>query len=236
LPETWQGYLAQLSSKERLKVGNRLRRLQNRYAVEFRKCSDKNELTDQLQSLFALHQKRWEARGNVGSFRSEERKQFYRLMSEEFLRQGWLELWALRLNGISVAAQFAFRYRTTVFSLQEGFDPEYCADSVGYVLRSYVLKQLLESGVRRYEFLAGADESKLRWGGEMGRYIHVHIAAPRSVGSLHLWKTRAITGAKAKLRALLPQQIATWITWVERVVYSRGTVGLVPQAKRDDAS
>ena len=236
MPETWQGYLAQLSSKERLKVGNRLRRLQNRYLVEFTKCTDQTALDSHLQTLFDLHQKRWVARGEVGSFRSEKRKQFYRIMSEQFLKRGWLELWSLRLNGTAVAGQFAFRYRTTVFSLQEGFDPEYSADSVGYVLRSHVLKQLIDSGIRRYEFLAGADESKLRWGGETGHYIGVHIAASGSWGNLYLWVRQAITYTKAKLRARLPQQIASWIARLERIVHSRRNAPLLSSPSREDAS
>jgi len=221
LPETWQGYLAQLSSKERLKVGNRLRRLQARYTVEFRKCTSRTELPSQLQTLFALHQKRWEARGKPGSFRSEERKNFYSLMSEQFLRQGWLELWTLLLNGEPVAAQFGFRYGSTVFSLQEGFDPEHSADSVGYVLRSYVLQQLINSGIRRYEFLAGADESKLRWGGETGHYLNIHVAAPRTWGSLHLQAARTIWKAKTKVRTLYPGLTGSCLAWLERIGWSR---------------
>jgi len=52
---------------------------------------------------------------------------------------GSLELWLLDLDGRTVAAQCGLRYGELVCALQEGFDPDYATDSVGYVLRSYVL-------------------------------------------------------------------------------------------------
>ncbi len=45
LPETWAQYLKQLSSKERGKVGIRLRRLLSRHKVCFRRCEHPDELS-----------------------------------------------------------------------------------------------------------------------------------------------------------------------------------------------
>ena len=36
--------------------------------------------------------------------------------------------------------------------------------SVGYVLRGRLLRNLIDRGIRRYDFLGGEDESKTRWG------------------------------------------------------------------------
>jgi len=35
---------------------------------------------------------------------------------------------------------------------------------VGYVLRGQLLRNLIDRGIRRYDFLGGEDESKTRWG------------------------------------------------------------------------
>jgi CelD/BcsL family acetyltransferase involved in cellulose biosynthesis len=214
LPDTWEAYLKQLSPKERGKVGNRLRRLQSRFPTKFYKCSSAIELPACLDHLFRLHQKRWESRGEPGSFASQERRRFYADMAQQFLSRGWLELWLFELNEAAVAAQYAFRYGRTVYSLQEGFDPDYSSDSVGYVLRSYALREFIESGIRRYEFLAGENESKLRWGGITGNYLNIHLAQPLTRGSLHLSFAQFTKTTKAWLRRVLPPPVVAFLTSV----------------------
>jgi CelD/BcsL family acetyltransferase involved in cellulose biosynthesis len=216
LPETWEAYLKQLSPKERGKVGNRFRRLQSRFQTKFYKCSTLSELPVCLENLFRLHQKRWESRGEPGSFASPERRRFYADMAQQFLSRGWLELWLLELNGVAVAAQYGFRYGQTVYSLQEGFDPDHASDSVGYVLRSYALREFIESEVRRYEFLAGENESKLRWGGTSGNYLNIHLARPLTRGSLYLSFTQIVKTTKSWLRRVLPPSLVAFLTSVRR--------------------
>jgi CelD/BcsL family acetyltransferase involved in cellulose biosynthesis len=216
LPETWEAYLKSLSPKERGKVGNRLRRLQSRFPTRFYKCSTPSELPACLENLFRLHQKRWETREEPGSFASAERRRFYYDMADQFLSRNWLELWLFELNGITVAAQYGFRYGKTVYSLQEGFDPDFSSDSVGYVLRSYALREFIEFGVRRYEFLAGQNESKLRWGGTTGNYLNIHLARPWTRGSVHLSLKQFSKATKSWLRRVLPPSLIAFLTSVRK--------------------
>jgi len=204
MPDHWEEYLRQLTSKERGKVGVRTRRLEKHYSVRYIKCAE-SELQPALDVLFRLHQSRWQVRGESGSFASSERRQFYEELSQALLKRGWLEFWLLELNGKRVAAQFGFRYGKTVFSLQEGFDLAHSSDSVGYVLRAHVLKQLITDGVRRYDFLAGQSEAKSRWGAQLGHYVDIHFARPWSVGALYLQGLHRAESVKRQLRARLPR-------------------------------
>ena len=204
LPESWESFLKRLSSKERGKVGNRLRRLENRHQLRFRRCETENELPEFLHALFALHQKRWESRGERGSFSLPERLQFYREMCSLLVSRNWLELWIMDMDGIPVAAQVGLRYCSSVSSLQEGFDPDYSSDSVGYVLRSHVLRSCIAAGVRNYEFLAGDQESKQRWGAEMGNYIDICFAHPGAAGTAHLLASEWARSCKHWLRQRVP--------------------------------
>jgi len=118
-----------------------------------------------------------------------------------------LQFWVLELDGNIVAAQFGFRYADTVFSLQEGFDPDYSTDSVGYVLRSQVLKNLIPDGVRRYDFLGGIDDSKTRWGAQVKSYLDIEFARPLTRASLHLTMKYKTAETKAWLRKRLPPSV-----------------------------
>lgn len=186
LAETWETHLKGISAKERGKIGIRGRKLEKKFEVQIRRCSDEAEIDSLLNALYELHGKHWQLRGLPGTLNSPARRQLYSELARLLLARRRLEFWVLELNGKIAAAQFGLRHGTTVFSLQEGFDPEYAADSVGYVLRSQVLKQIIAEGVRRYDFLGGTDDSKMRWGGELRHYLNLHFARPGSKGSLYL--------------------------------------------------
>ena len=204
LPSTWEAYLKRLSGKERGKIGLRARRLEKKHLVAIRKCTEEHELDVALKALFELHGKHWQLRGLPGTLHLPERRRFYHELAGLLLACHRLEMWWLEADGKIVAAQFGLRYGDTVFSLQEGFDPEYSADSVGYVLRSQVLKNLIADGIRKYDFLGGTDDSKLRWGAEVRSYLNLELARPRTRGSVHLQLKYKTNQTKAWLREHLP--------------------------------
>jgi CelD/BcsL family acetyltransferase involved in cellulose biosynthesis len=208
LPDTWAEYLKRLTAKERRKVGIRLRRLQARSKVSFQRCEHPDDLRSSLDTLYALHQKRWEARGEPGSFSLPERLQFYEEMTQALLFRGWLGLWRMEIDGVPVAAQIGMSYGDGVYALQEGFDPAYASDSVGYVLRSHILQECVESGVRFYDFLYGDQDSKQRWGADVGHYIDFHFAKPASIGAIYLESVRVVESCKDWFRTHAPEK--TW--------------------------
>src|SRR5262245_5717403 len=211
LPETWEQYGKMLSAKERGKIGLRFRKLEKKYKLEIRKCAEESELERSLNALFDLHGKHWQQRGLPGTFDIKERRQFYQELSSLLLKKGLLEFWVLKLNDQVVAAQFGFRYDKTVFSLQEGFDPAFSADSVGYVLRSQVLKSIIERGIRAYDFLGGTNESKMRWGATLKNYIDIEFARPSSMGSAYLRLKTKTAETKEWFRMRLPSPVLrTW--------------------------
>lgn len=207
LPGSWEAYLKGLSSKERGKIGLRARRLEKKYPVRIRKVAEEAELAPALAALFDLHTKHWGLRSLPGSFQSPARRQFYHDLAPPLLARQRLEFWLLELDGRIAAAQFALRHGDAVYSLQEGFDPEYSSDSVGYVLRSHVLQDLIARGTRNYDFLGGVADSKLRWGARVQSYLSVEFARPRSAGSLLLSLKQKGAGAKAWLRGRLPDPV-----------------------------
>jgi CelD/BcsL family acetyltransferase involved in cellulose biosynthesis len=200
LPDSWDSYVKELSAKERGKMGIRTRRLEKLYKVQYRRSSQVQDLERDLETLFALHQLRWEADGRPGTFISPARRQFYRDLATLLLSRNQLQLWFLQLDGKPVAAQFGFRFAHTVYSLQEGFDPSFANDSVGYVLRAHVLRILIAEGVRKYDFLGGVNDSKTRWGAQVSRYVNFQFARPRTAGSLYLRVKDELKKGKKSLR------------------------------------
>lgn len=203
-PESWESLLQQLSKSERHTLVRRMRRLEERYKVRCFKCTHQEELPYHLEELMRLHQKRWEQQGQPGTFALPARRHFYSEMAAALLSRGRLELWLLELDRRIVAAEFNFRYGHTVYALQDGFDPDYYADSVGSLLRAYVFQHLMAVGVRRFDFLVGAGYHKTRWGAQVGAYMCLDFARPRSFGSGYLRASLGARNTKEWLQANLP--------------------------------
>jgi len=207
LPESWEIYLRQLSSQSRSNVTRYSRRLQAHYCVKISKCEHEKELRGYLEDLFDLHQKRWELRGESGSFAEPCRRKFYQEMATLFLARGWLQLWRLELDGKVAAIQFAFRYGDVVYQLQEGLNPDYHSDKVGHVLRGYLLERWIHERVHRYDYLGGKETHKLQWGAKISNYTDIRFARPAGLGSLYLSLDRRMHNTKECLREYLPASI-----------------------------
>jgi CelD/BcsL family acetyltransferase involved in cellulose biosynthesis len=204
LPNDWDTYFKQLSSTMRKNFKYHLRRLEKRPDFRIYRCSHQNELLQCLPALFELHQKRWRANGDPGSFGSEKRRGFYRLLSSVLLSRNWLEFWILEIGGKRIAADYGFRYHNVVYALQAGFDPSEHADSPGFCLKGVMLKDLIESGVQKYDFLAGFGENKAQWNAQLSYYQHVHFARRRSLGGFYLQARYQSKSAKEWVREHLP--------------------------------
>src|SRR5262249_5130912 len=158
-----EAYQASLKSRFRTKVRSTLREITTSHEVRFRRAQSAMDLKTDLQTLFDLHEKRWESKGVKGVFRNLAKRQFYERIASLFLARGWLAFDFLELDGAAVACQMCFNYRGTQFLLQEGFDPRLSSESVGIALRAMVFKKAIEEGIRHYDFLAGVGRHKTQW-------------------------------------------------------------------------
>lgn len=203
LPRTWSEYLERLDAGFRPLLTRYPKRLRSRYTVSIQRCEREEDLDSALQALFTLHQMRWSDRGEPGAFSVAERRAFYFEMAKSFLQSGWLEFWLLKLEQEIVAAQFCFRYGKTIYLLQEGFNPQYAPEKVGYALRAHVLQEMIRTGADRYDFLGGADAYKLKFGAQEGCYLTLRFAGPSWRGRVHL----ALQYRKQKIKKWLKRKL-----------------------------
>ncbi len=222
LPDSWESFLAQLPKKFGRGLDHATAALSSRYSVRSFRCSNEDELGYGLDALFALHQKRWKSKREPGAFAQDCRRSFYTDLSRRLLRCGRLEFWLLQLNGNAVAAQFSFRYRDTVYHLQEGVDPDYLAERAGVALRVHVLKQLIQEGVRDYDFLGGTDAHKRLWRARAGLYKGISFARPLTRGALYLKMKEIAMGADTWMHAHLPSSAFKVLRWIYRGTHGQG--------------
>ncbi|MBZ5506260.1 MAG: GNAT family N-acetyltransferase [Acidobacteriia bacterium] len=204
LPPTWPQYLNTLESSFRPLLTRYPKRLQSRFSVRIARSERVEDLNEQLEVLFRLHQMRWTGRGEPGAFASAQRRDFYLRMSKAFLQRGWLEFWLLTLDGEMVGAQFCFRYNDTVSLLQEGFHPKYTAEKIGYALRAHVLEEIIRTGAHHYDFLGGSDAYKAKFGARQANYLNLSFSGPSVRGRAYLALQKQKQQFKTWLKGKLP--------------------------------
>lgn len=159
-PET---YFRSLSKNKRQQLKAEMKRGWDRPGVVVECCTREEDLHEYLEALFSLHNRRWQEKGESGSFAGRPQQvEFYRQFAPIAQRNGWLRLYVYREEGDIKAVQFGYVYGGVFFQVQEGFDPGY-VKGVGNVLRAKVIEACVAEGVESYDFLADMSEHKRRW-------------------------------------------------------------------------
>jgi CelD/BcsL family acetyltransferase involved in cellulose biosynthesis len=202
LPASFDSFLKERQSRFRTRIRSLLRRVDHgEFVFEYR-CEPR-ELKRKLRSLFALHQQRWSAAGRSGVFAAAARRIFYAHFATRFARNGWLRLYSLRRDNRYVAHQLCFGHEGTTYLLQEGFDVTDASASYGQMLRASVIRHLIDTGERRYDFLAGFSQHKEEWGAGRTSMLRIILARRTFRGWSYLnapvWRERLANTAKRVL-------------------------------------
>jgi CelD/BcsL family acetyltransferase involved in cellulose biosynthesis len=161
LGETFDDYVGSLKKRMRSKARQALRRGEE---GELQWYAPTDALEPWLAELWDLHARRWERAGHAGSFADERRRAWYRDLLPREATAGTLALARLRRDGRTIAVQYGLLRATTYYQVQEGYDPELESERPGSQLRALMIRDLLERGVRRYDFMEGYTRHKADWG------------------------------------------------------------------------
>ena len=176
LPQTFDEYIKSLKPRFRTKIRSSRKKLQKGFSVKFYECDPGHELEKKLIQLFTLHQKKWVAGGNTGSFYKIAKRRFYRDIASPFLANNWLKFYFLEVDGKTIACQFSFLYNNRILHLQEGFDINYGEYDIGNVLRGFVMEKIIAEKVNTYDFLGGITYHKKNWGAKEHFSCHLTFA------------------------------------------------------------
>ncbi len=162
LPSTWEEYLETLTAKQRHEVRRKLRRLSEMGAVNYRVVHDVtavNNAMDDFLRMFA------QSRQDKSVFLTSRTESFFRSLAEAMARAGLLRLGILELSGRAAAMVLCFDYNGCRYLYNSGYDPQYRYLSVGLVSKVLCIKNSLDEGKQRFDFLKGGEPYKYRLGG-----------------------------------------------------------------------
>jgi len=163
LPASWEEYLAGLDKKQRHEVRRKLRRLWEAGKVAYR-CHEVNEqevgsLTDTFLKLFAL------SREEKARFLTAQMESFFRSLAEAMAELRLLRFGILEVNEQPAAMTMVFDYNGSMYLYNSGYDPQYNSLSVGLLSKVLGIKESIERGRKKWDFLKGAEKYKYQLGG-----------------------------------------------------------------------
>jgi CelD/BcsL family acetyltransferase involved in cellulose biosynthesis len=157
--DSWDEFLRARSRNFRQQVRRFPRKVAELGRVSYRLATDPERLPQDLDTLFQLHQRRW---GNAATAFLRAAP-FHREFAAQALRQGWLRLWFLEIDGRPVAADYGFRFAGAESAYQSGRDPGLRQQPIGFLLLAHVVREALTDGMREFRLLRGGHGYKERF-------------------------------------------------------------------------
>jgi CelD/BcsL family acetyltransferase involved in cellulose biosynthesis len=162
LPSDFEAYLKRLPAKERHEIRRKKRRAEKEGMLAFERICDPTRVMAAMPSFLHLFRS---SGGIKRAFLTLEREGFLLSLAEEFSRRGWLDLYALSLNGRAITYLLCFSYNRTLYLYNAAYDNRYAYVSPGSVAVAMCIEDAIKRGIRRFEFLRGNETYKYRFGG-----------------------------------------------------------------------
>jgi CelD/BcsL family acetyltransferase involved in cellulose biosynthesis len=163
LPSTWDEYLGSLSATQRHEVRRKLRRLEEAGNLEFRFVSDTASVPAVMDKFFKMFV---DSRRDKAVFLTEQREAFFRLLAANMAEAGLLKLGVLELDSKPVAQIICFDYNNCIYLYNSGYNPDYISLSAGLLSKVLAIKDSIEKGKRKFDFLKGSEVYKYHLGGK----------------------------------------------------------------------
>jgi CelD/BcsL family acetyltransferase involved in cellulose biosynthesis len=162
LPATWDDYLGLLKAKQRHETKRKFRRLYESADINFRVVESAQQAAGELDTFFKLFKLSASEKEN---FLTEQMKSYFRSLVQAMADARMLKLFFLELDTEPVAACMCFDFNSTRHLYNSGFDPRFRSLSVGLMCKILSIKDAIETGRKKYDFLKGAETYKYRLGG-----------------------------------------------------------------------
>ena len=164
LPTTWDDYLATLDKKQRHEVRRKLRRLSEAGEVDYQLEKDSTVIGNSINGFFRMFT---ESRQDKSDFLTPRMEAFFRSLVSTLAESGILRLGILELDKLPVAMIVCFDYNNCLYLYNSGVDPRYDSLSVGLLSKALTVKESIEEGKQRFDFLKGSEGYKFHLGGKV---------------------------------------------------------------------
>lgn len=162
LPGSWDDYLSILRGKERHEIRRKLRRLNEAGRINYRLVDDFFGINEEMETFLKLFRAN---RSDKAEFMNDRMVAFFKELAASLSKIGILKLFFLDLDERPVSGTLCVKYHSTMYLYNNGYDDRFNSLSVGLLGKLLSIKESIQSGMRTYDFLKGAEVYKRRLGG-----------------------------------------------------------------------
>jgi CelD/BcsL family acetyltransferase involved in cellulose biosynthesis len=162
LPPTWDEYLATLNTKQRHEVRRKLRRLSEEGKVEHRCLEFDKEIEDYVDIFLRLFPM---SREDKADFMTPQMESFFKYIAKAMAGLGLLRFGIIEMDKQPAAMTIGFDYKDAHYLYNSAYDPQFNYLSVGLLCKVLCLKESIEKGKKKWDFLKGGEPYKYHLGG-----------------------------------------------------------------------
>jgi CelD/BcsL family acetyltransferase involved in cellulose biosynthesis len=163
LPPSFEVYLESLSTKQRHEVRRKMRRLSEEGNIEYHIIDEGSEPLAALETFFQMFV---ESRQDKAEFLTDQMKSYFKALVDIMAGMGILKLGILELDKKPIASVMYFDYNNCIYLYNSGYDPKYVSLSAGLLSKVFAIKDSIEKGKKKFDFLKGAETYKGHLGGK----------------------------------------------------------------------
>ncbi len=163
LPASWEEYLDTLTAKQRHEVKRKLRRLAEAGEIAYHTVRDKAAVPKAMNTFLKMFTG---SREDKASFLTARMESFFRSLADTMAGAGLLRLGVLELDKLPVAMIMGFDYRDCFYLYNSGYNRQYDSLSVGLLCKALAIKESIEEGKKKFDFLKGNELYKYHLGGK----------------------------------------------------------------------
>ncbi|PZC43105.1 MAG: Acetyltransferase involved in cellulose biosynthesis, CelD/BcsL family [Chloroflexi bacterium] len=158
----WDAYLDVIKTRHRREVRRKMRNLLDGGAkVALEAIDSPDALHAALPEFLALMAA---SRGDKAEFLTEQMSAFFHGIVESMAPPGLLRLYFFHVDAKRVAAVLCFLAHGELQMYNSGYDPEYRELSVGLASKVFIVRDAIERGLTRVNFLRGEEPYKFQLG------------------------------------------------------------------------
>lgn len=163
LPASWEEYLLMLNGKQRHEIKRKLRRLDEAANISYRVAEDIEAVQDVMGTFLTLFGRN---REDKAAFMTDRMASFFNSLAEAMVEVNILKLCTLELDAIPAAAVMCFDYNSTIYLYNNAYDYRFSSLSVGVLSKVLSIKDSIQRGRIKYDFMKGAEPYKHHLGGK----------------------------------------------------------------------
>lgn len=175
LEGTWQDYLKKRTSSFRDESKKKRKRLEKLGVLEFSRFRGNFDIDKVLNDVKTVSDQSWQNKKGVAILSTQNGIDFYKKLTEEWLKKNVVDISLLKLNQKAIAYQVGFQINGGFCAFETAYCEEYHDFSPGMVVINTLLEQMFaEQKIKRFDFGLSADY-KRRWTDTSNHILDVTI-------------------------------------------------------------